>query len=642
MKTAKLVIIIALNIILCCGCIFEGGSKRNKLTDEDYTALKIIEGIVQLFQQKPDSVWPGYNLSESPVIVYLPGEWALLLNYKKEVDGFNSYPENWPDLRTDVQIYYGQYKDLAGQLVFNFQVDTIRVAAINIPLKYFKEYEANVAYAFGFIAHEAFHQFQHDNFGEIVWAREEKYPILDKENTALAYLEMQLLIDAVKMMQTGNDKKCSELIKQFIAVRDFRWKRGGQFISKYEQGLEINEGTARYVEKKSIDLIKSLQYKSSLKNYSGFLPDDFAGISFPELILQDFHDRITGNSISPEDMLRNRVYPVGSAQAFLLDYFNIEWKSHAQKAGAEFTYTKLFRDYFGLDESQYDNLVETSKKDYEYEKTVVSTDSLIQAHLDGYRKELLFFEAQPGYRFEIFLSSGNLSRSRSSSGKRWTVNKGTGQLCNYYNIYSLKNRQLLLQIYNSGVFEENDYKEKTKKVVFYSDNLFSVLQDQKPLKYAEGESIKFNNIEIAGENFKFKYDNAGSIMIADSTVKISIVKHSVAGALLNIILEKDVNSAIRQYYYLKNNHQDKYDFGENELNNLGYILLETGKITEAIEIFKLNVEVYPESANVYDSLGEAYMKNGDSELAIKNYKKSLELDPGNQNAIKMLKKLKAL
>ena len=642
MKTAKLVIIIALNLILCCGCIFEGGSKRNKLTDEDYTALKIIEGIVQLFQQKPDSIWPGYNLSKSPVMVYLPSEWTLLLNYKKEVDGFNSYPENWPDLGTDVQIFYGQYKDLAGQLVFDFQVDTIKVAAINIPFKYFDEYESNVAYAFGFIAHEAFHQFQHDNFGEIVWAREEKYPILDKENTALAYLEMQLLIDALKMMKAGNDNKCSELIKQFIAVRNFRWKRGDQFIAKYEQGLEINEGTARYVEKKSIDLIKSLKYKSSLKNHTSFLPEDLAGISFPEFILQDFHDRITGNSISPEDMLRNRVYPVGSAQGFLLDYFNIEWKSHAQKAGPEFTYAKLFKDYFGLDESEYVNLVETSKKDYEYEKILVSTDSLIQAHLDGYRKELLSFEAQTGYRFEIFLSSGNLSRSRSSSGKRWTVNKGTRQLCNHYNIYSLKNRQLLLQIYNSGVFEENDYKEKTKKLVFYTDEMSSVVLDGKPLKYSEGESVKFINIEMQGTNFKFRYDNAGSILIADSTVKISIAKHSVAGALLNIILKKDVNSAIRQYYYIKKHHQDKYDFGENELNTLGYILLETGKISEAIEIFKLNLEVYPESANVYDSLGEAYMNNGDTELAIKNYKKSLELDPGNQNAIKMLKKLKSL
>ncbi len=59
-------------------------------------------------------------------------------------------------------------------------------------------------------------------------------------------------------------------------------------------------------------------------------------------------------------------------------------------------------------------------------------------------------------------------------------------------------------------------------------------------------------------------------------------------------------------------------------------------IDEAIEIFKMNVADYPESFNVYDSLGEAYMKSGNKELAIKNYKKSLELNPENENAKNML------
>src|SRR5438094_8522008 len=60
------------------------------------------------------------------------------------------------------------------------------------------------------------------------------------------------------------------------------------------------------------------------------------------------------------------------------------------------------------------------------------------------------------------------------------------------------------------------------------------------------------------------------------------------------------------------------------------------KVKEAIEIFKLNVEVYPQASNAYDSLGEAYMVHGDKELAIVNYKKSLELDPKNINATAQL------
>ena len=72
---------------------------------------------------------------------------------------------------------------------------------------------------------------------------------------------------------------------------------------------------------------------------------------------------------------------------------------------------------------------------------------------------------------------------------------------------------------------------------------------------------------------------------------------------------------------------------------MGYLSLQNGKINEAIELFKLNVLAYPNSSNVYDSLAEAYMKNGENELAIKNYQKSLELNPDNTNAIRMLEKL---
>ena len=72
------------------------------------------------------------------------------------------------------------------------------------------------------------------------------------------------------------------------------------------------------------------------------------------------------------------------------------------------------------------------------------------------------------------------------------------------------------------------------------------------------------------------------------------------------------------------------------MNSAGYQLLQTGKIKEMIEVFKLNVEAFPQSGNAYDSLGETYLKNGDKKLAIINYKKSVELDPNNANGKKVL------
>jgi tetratricopeptide (TPR) repeat protein len=78
---------------------------------------------------------------------------------------------------------------------------------------------------------------------------------------------------------------------------------------------------------------------------------------------------------------------------------------------------------------------------------------------------------------------------------------------------------------------------------------------------------------------------------------------------------------------------------EVQMNRLGYALLSKKMVNEAIEVFKLNTEAFPASSNVYDSLGEAYMIKGDKELAIKNYQKSVELNPQNTNGLEMLKKL---
>jgi tetratricopeptide (TPR) repeat protein len=79
-----------------------------------------------------------------------------------------------------------------------------------------------------------------------------------------------------------------------------------------------------------------------------------------------------------------------------------------------------------------------------------------------------------------------------------------------------------------------------------------------------------------------------------------------------------------------------------QLNTLGYQFLTNNKTDKAIEIFKLNVKKNPKNANAYDSLGDGYRTKGDKKNAIKNYKKSLTLNPSpalKANSIKMLKGL---
>ena len=81
-------------------------------------------------------------------------------------------------------------------------------------------------------------------------------------------------------------------------------------------------------------------------------------------------------------------------------------------------------------------------------------------------------------------------------------------------------------------------------------------------------------------------------------------------------------------------------FDERILNQLGYkFLYNWVDLEKAVEIFRLNVYIHPESSNVYDSLGEAFLAQGDRAMAIENYKKSLELNPENENAKRTLKSL---
>ena len=118
-------------------------------------------------------------------------------------------------------------------------------------------------------------------------------------------------------------------------------------------------------------------------------------------------------------------------------------------------------------------------------------------------------------------------------------------------------------------------------------------------------------------------------------------KTPISQALFGAFTSGGVEAAIKQYRELREREPNGYDFGEEELNNVGYYLIGMKKYRDAIAILKLNVEMFPKSANVYDSLGEAYMDDGEKELAMQNYEKSLRMDPGNTNAVEKLKVLKA-
>ena len=119
----------------------------------------------------------------------------------------------------------------------------------------------------------------------------------------------------------------------------------------------------------------------------------------------------------------------------------------------------------------------------------------------------------------------------------------------------------------------------------------------------------------------------------------SAPKGSPVHDLRETLRTRGLDAMIAQYKELGSSSSIKYIFNDGALNRIGYDLLERDRVSDAITVFQLNAEEYPKVANVYDSLAEAYAKAGNRQLAIENYKRSLELDPKNQNAIDHLKEL---
>ena len=115
---------------------------------------------------------------------------------------------------------------------------------------------------------------------------------------------------------------------------------------------------------------------------------------------------------------------------------------------------------------------------------------------------------------------------------------------------------------------------------------------------------------------------------------------SAGRVLLKNILGKGADAALVEYRQWRQGRVAGEVVNENQMNRIGYELLSAKRTKDAIEVFKQNVSDYPQSSNVYDSLGEAYRVNGDRELAIKNYERSVELAPDNTNGVEALKKLR--
>ena len=100
-----------------------------------------------------------------------------------------------------------------------------------------------------------------------------------------------------------------------------------------------------------------------------------------------------------------------------------------------------------------------------------------------------------------------------------------------------------------------------------------------------------------------------------------------------------IDKALEYFNTFRSENKEGILFTENGMNRLGYSYLNKKEYKVAIQVFRMNVESYPNSWNVYDSLGEAYLVSGDREKALENYKKSIVLNPNNENGKKILNEI---
>lgn len=130
-----------------------------------------------------------------------------------------------------------------------------------------------------------------------------------------------------------------------------------------------------------------------------------------------------------------------------------------------------------------------------------------------------------------------------------------------------------------------------------------------------------------------------SLIGANNTSEAPRLPAGAAPIPYELLQAGKADEAVAAYRAIKKEKPDNAAVSEQRLNTLGYELLRAKKLRESIAVFALNAELYPQSFNVYDSLGDAYAEVGERELAIRNYRRALELNPQDKNAAQMLKKL---
>ena len=200
-----------------------------------------------------------------------------------------------------------------------------------------------------------------------------------------------------------------------------------------------------------------------------------------------------------------------------------------------------------------------------------------------------------------------------------------------------------------------EFIQKTSgRYLYYSDELITVYFSENTLFLEWRGAMAIKPLKIDDNTFFVKEMNE----------KIQFLSHPENGKDYIVLVPKE-NEELQYNFrklednekiaseYLNNNQFDKAldayltiqqkdsldpAINEGDLNSIGYKALRDKNIENALQIFKINMELYPNSSNVYDSYADALKRNGDTLQAISYYKKSIAIDSGNRDAKRFIEK----
>ena len=425
------------------------------------------------------------------------------------------------------------------------------------------------------------------------------------------------------------------IFKKGYGMANMEWDIPNSYDTKFRLGSITKQFTSMII----MQLVKDnkIKLEDNISDYLPYYRKDIGDKVTIEMLLihtsgipsytnqQDFFEKTSKKYYAPDDFVKE--YCSGDLEFEPGTKFNYNNSGYfilgaiiehlTGKKYAEVLSENIFNP-LGLQETGYDNF-----------------ETIIIKRAAGYEKSGSKYSNAPYLDMALPYAAGSLYSTVEDLFK-WDL--------------ALLNNEILPKKYMDEIFTGRVTARNSKYAYGWFIDTVSIYENKFPV-YTHGGGINgFNTIN-------YIIPQKGQVVIMFSNAGGAPL-NSMTNAVINILNDKEykfparplvdqlhktietegITEAVNQFNKLKSD-KELYSYNESELNVLGYELLRNNKIEESLAIFKLNIQEFPKSWNVYDSYAEALMRNGDKDGAIKNLKKSIELNPNNKQGIDQLKKL---